>query len=107
MRILFDLSAVQHALQPARFLGKFEQALPLVFREKRLFERSAAGVLRLALRLPGGNLLLFTSKRSLVVLEVVILGVVSFDSVQEQIAVLLQKWVYAQRQVVKVGSEDI
>lgn len=89
MRILLDLPGVEHALQSAGFLRKLEQALPLIFGERSLLEGSTAGVLRLALRLPGGDLLLFTSERSLIVLEVVVLGVVGFDSIQKQIAVLL------------------
>lgn len=95
-RILLDLSGVEHALQSAGFLRKLEQALPLIFGERGLLEGGTAGVLGFALRLPGGDLLLFTSERALVVLEVVVLGVVGFNSIQKQITVLLEERIDAQ-----------
>lgn len=102
---MLHLSGVQHALQPARLLRQLEQSLPLVLGKQGLLERRTAGVLLLALRLPLGNLLLFTGERTLVVLEVVILGVVGLDAVQEQVAVLLQEGVDAQGEVVEVGGQ--
>lgn len=61
-RVLLDLSGVKHTLQTAGFLRKLEQALPLIFGERGLLESGTAGVLGFALRLPGGNFLLFTSE---------------------------------------------
>jgi hypothetical protein len=107
VRVLLDLPGVEHALQSAGLLRKLEEPLPLIFRQQRLLEGRAAHVLGLALGLPGGNLLLLTGKRSLVVLEVVVLCVMGFDGIQKQIAVLFQERVDAQGQVVKVRGEGI
>lgn len=107
MRVLFDLPAVEHALQPTGLLRKLKEALPLVFGQQRLLEGRTADVLGLALSLPGGNLLLLTSERPLVILEVVVLCVVGFDGIQKQIAVLFQERIDAQGQVVEIRSESI
>lgn len=80
--------------------------MPLVLGKERLFESSAGGVLSLALLLPVADLGLFTGKRTLVVLEVVGLGVVGLDAVEEKVAVLLQEGVNVERQVVEVGGEN-
>ena len=42
---MLDLSGIQHAFQSAGFLRKLEQTLPLIFGERGLLERGAAGVL--------------------------------------------------------------
>ena len=95
-RILLHLPAVEHALQPAGLLRQLEEALPLVLGQRRLLESRAADVLRLALRLPGGDFLLLASQSTLVVLEIVVLGMVRLDGVQEQVAVFLEERVDAQ-----------
>lgn len=61
-RILLNLSGVEHTLQSAGFLRKLEQALPLIFGERGLLEGGTGGILGFALRLPGGDLLLFTGE---------------------------------------------
>lgn len=80
--------------------------MPLVLRKEGLLECRAGGVFGLALLLPVVDLGLFTGERTLVVLEVVGLGVVSLDAVKEKIAVLLQDGVNVERQVVEVGGEN-
>ena len=105
-RVLLHLSAVEHALKPAGFLGQLEQPLPLVLGEEGLLEGRAGGILRLALLLPVIDLRLFTGKRALVVLEVVGLGVVGLDAIQEQVAVLLHEGINAEQQVVEVRGEN-
>lgn len=59
-----------------------------------------------ALLLPVVDLLLLTAEHTLVVLVVVDLGVVGLNAVQEEVAVLLEEGVDAERQVVKVGAES-
>jgi len=105
-RVLFHLSAVEHALQAARLLGQLEQPLPFVLGKKGLLEGCTGGVLGLALLLPVVDFGLFTSERTLVVLEVVGLGVMSLDAVKEKVAVLLEEGVDVERQVVEVGGKD-
>lgn len=100
------MSAVEHALQAARLLGQLEQPLPFVLGKEGLLEGCTGGVLGLALLLPVVDLGLFTSERTLVVLEVVGLGVVSLDAVKEKLAVLLEEGVDIERQVVEVGGKD-
>ena len=104
--VLLDLAAVQHAFQTARLLRQLEQPLPLILGERSLLESCACGILSLALLLPAVDLGLLTGERTLVVLEVVGLGVVSLNAVEEKVAVLLQEGVSIKRQVVEVGSED-
>lgn len=103
---MLHLPAVEHALQPAGLLRQLEQPLPLVLGQQGLLERGAAHVLRLALGLPLSDLILLAGKRTLVVLEVVGLGVVCLDGVKEKVAVLLQERVDAQGQVLEVGGEN-
>lgn len=105
-RELLHLAGVEHALQPAGLGGELEQALPLVLGEEGLLERCPGGVLLAALLLPVVDLLLLAAHNALVVLVVVDLGVVGLDAVEQQIAVLLQGRVDAERQVVEVGGED-
>ena len=105
-RVLLHLAAVEHGLQAAGLLGQLEQPLPLVLGERRLLEGRAAGVLGLALGLPGSDLGLLAGQRPLVVLVVVGLGVVRLDALEEKIAVLLQVRVDAERQVVVVGVQN-
>ena len=101
------MPGVEHSLQAAGLLGKLEQTLVLILGQERLLEGRTTGVLGLALGLPGGNLGLLTSERALVVLEVVGLGVVGLNAVQEKVAVLLKEGVDAERQVVVVGGQNV
>lgn len=100
------MPGVEHSLEAAGLLGKLEQTLVLILGQERLLEGRTAGVLGLALGLPGGDLGLLTSKRTLIVLEVVGLGVVGLDAVQQKVAVLLEEGVDAERQVVEVGGQN-
>lgn len=100
------MSAVEHALQAARLLGQLEQPLPFVLGKEGLLESCTGGVLGLALLLPVVDLSLFTSERTLVVLEVVGLGMVSLDAVKEKLAVLLEEGVDIERQVIKVRGKN-
>lgn len=104
-RELLHLAGVQHAIQPAGLGGKLEQALPLVLGEQWLLEGGTSGVLLAALLLPVVDLLLLTAHHALVVLEVVDFGVMRFDAVQQEVAVLLEERVNAERQVVKIRSK--
>jgi hypothetical protein len=105
-RILLDLAAVEHALQTAGLLGELEQPLPLVLGERGLLEGGAGRVLGLALGDPLVDLGLLAGERALVVLEVVGLGVVGLDAVEEEVAVLLEEGVDAEGQVVVVGRQN-
>jgi hypothetical protein len=55
--------------------------------------------------LPGGDLGLLTSKRSLVVLVVVELSVVVLNALKEQVARLLEEGIDGQVECVVVGEE--
>lgn len=59
-----------------------------------------------ALLLPVVDLLLLAAEHTLVVLVVVGLGVVSFDAIEQEVAVLLEEGVDGKRQVVEVGGES-
>jgi hypothetical protein len=105
-RELLHLAGVEHTLQPAGLGGELEQTLPLVLGEEGLLERGAGSVLLGALLLPVVDLLLLTAEHALVVLVVVDLSVVGLDAIQQEVAVLLQEGIDAERQVVKVGGES-
>ena len=105
-RVLLYLAGVEHALESTGLLGKLEQSLPLILGQEWLLELGAGGILCLPLGLPGVNLGLLTGKRSLVVLEVVVLGVMSVDGFKKQVAILLEEWVDVEGKVVEVGSKD-
>lgn len=103
---MLHLAGVEHALQPAGLGRELEQTLPLVLGEEGLLERGAGGVLLGALLLPVVDLLLLAAEHALIVLVVVDLGVVGLDAIQQEVAVLLEEGVDAERQVVKVGGES-
>lgn len=71
-----------------------------------MLQLGTGGVLGLALGLPLCDLGLLAGKGSLVELEVVVFSVVSFDAFEEQVAVLLQEGVDAQRKAVEVGGQQ-
>lgn len=104
-RELLHLAGVEHSLQPAGLGRELEQTLPLVLGEEGLLERGPSGVLLAALLLPVVDLLLLTAEHTLVVLVVVGLSVVGLDAVEQEVAVLLEEGVDAERQVVEVGGE--
>lgn len=105
-RELIHLAGVEHALQPAGLGRELEQALPLVLGKEGLLECGTGGILLAALLLPVVDLLLLAAHHALVVLVVVDLGVVGLDTVQQEVAVFLEEWVDAERQVVEVRSKD-
>ena len=105
-RVLFHLAGVEHALQSAGFLGELEQFLPLILRQEWLLELGTGGILCLSLDLPGANLGLLAGQRSLVVLEVIVLGVMSFDCLEKQVTVLLEEGVDVEGEVVEIRGED-
>lgn len=104
-RVLIHLPRIEHALQPTRLAGQLKQTLPLVLGKEGLLERCAGGVLLAALLLPVVDLLLLPAQNALVILEVVDLGIMGFNAVQKQVAVLLQAWIDAERQILEVGGE--
>lgn len=71
-----------------------------------MLEGGPGGILSLALLLPVVDLGLLTGERTLVVLKVVGLGLVGFDAVEEQVAVLLHERVNAEKQVIEVRREN-
>lgn len=105
LAVLLHLLRVQHTLQSAGLLGKLEQSLPLVLRQRGLLGSSALGILSLALGLPLCDLGLLTAELSLVELEVVEVGVVRLDALEEEIAGLLEEGVDRKVQVVDGGVQ--
>lgn len=89
LRVLLHLPSVQHRLQPTGLSRQLEQPLPLVLGQQRLLQLGTCGVFRFTLGLPGADLGLFAGKGALVVLEVVVLGVVDLEAVEEEVAVFL------------------
>jgi hypothetical protein len=105
LAVLLHLLSIQHTLQSAGLLRKLEQSLPLILRQRLLLGSSTLGVLSLALGLPLCDLGLFTAKLSLVVLEVVEVGVVRLDALEEEIAGLLEEGVDRKVEVVDRGVQ--
>jgi len=88
---LLNLPRIKQHLQPAWLLWKLEEPLPLIFWEWRLFCSRSSGILRFSLLLPCGNLRLFTTKRSLVVLVVVEFRVMVLDAFKEKVTSFLKE----------------
>ena len=105
--VLLDLPADKQSLESAGLDGQLEELLPLVLVERRLLTGCARGVLRLALLLPRGDLLLLAAEGALPVLEVVLLGLVVLDRVEHQVAALLEEGVDAEVQRVEVRGEGV
>jgi hypothetical protein len=97
---LLNLLGIQHTLQSAGLLRKLEQSLPLVLGKRLLLGSNTLGVLILALGLPLCDLGLLTGELSLVVLEVVEVGVVRLNALEEEIAGLLEEGVDRKVEVV-------
>lgn len=93
LSVQLNLLGVEHALQAAGLLGKLEQTLPLILGQGRLLSQGALSVLGLALGLPLCNLGLLTGELALVELEVVEIGVVGFDALEQEVASLLEEGV--------------
>lgn len=101
-RILLNLPRIQHNIQSTRLLRQLKQPLPLILRQQRLLRRRARRILRLALLLPRGDLLLLACEGALIVLVVVELGVVGLDAVEEEVAGLFKEGVDTEVEGVEV-----
>jgi len=101
LSILLDLLRVEHTLEPAGLLRELEQPLPLILGKRLLLGSDTGRVLGLALGLPLSNLGLLTSELSLVELEVVEVGVVGLDAVEEEVAGLLKERIDGNIEVVE------
>jgi hypothetical protein len=88
---LLNLPRIKQHLQPTWLLWKLEKPLPLIFWEWRLFCSHSGGILRFSLLLPCGNLRLFATKRSLVVLVVVEFRVMVLDAFKEKVTSFLKE----------------
>lgn len=105
LAVLLHLLRVQHTLQSAGLLGKLEQSLPLILGKRSLLGSSTLGVLSLALGLPLCNLGLLTTELSLVELEVVEVGIVRLDALEQKIAGLLEEGIDRKVEVVDRGVQ--
>lgn len=100
LAVLLHLLRVQHALKSAGLLRKLEESLPLILGERSLLGGSSLGILGLSLCLPCCDLGLLTAQLSLVELEVVEVGVVGLDALEEEVACLLKEGVDGKVEVV-------
>jgi hypothetical protein len=91
LAVLLNLLGVQHTFQAAGFLGHLEQSLPLILRQGGLLGQHSLGILSLSLRLPLRDFSLLTGDLALIELEVVEIGVVGFDALEEEVASLLKE----------------
>jgi hypothetical protein len=105
LAVLLHLLGVQHTLQSAGLLRKLEQSLPLVLGKRLLLGSNTLSVLILALGLPLCDLGLLTGELALVVLEVVEVGVVRLNALEEEIAGLLEEGVDRKVEVVDRGVQ--
>lgn len=105
LAVLLHLLGVKHTLQSAGLLRKLEQSLPLILGERLLLSSNTLGVLSLALGLPLCDLGLLTAELSLVELEVVEVGVVRLDALEQKVAGLLEEGVDGEVEVIDRGVQ--